>query len=129
MLEQVIAIAVFAVFAAVCSAIIINAFFTASDAKDINYALIAAKNGAEAYQIYGSPQEAAESLGGSARGAAGADVYYDRNWRVCDEPNAAYVLRLDTVADTSLGELTVERINGEELISFTVSAGPVSNIP
>ena len=126
LIEQVAAIAIFAVFAAVCSAIIINAYFTANDAKDINYAIIAAKNGAEVYQIYKNPYETAKALGGSPRDPQSADIYYDRNWQICDEADAEFILRFNTVESMSpmpLTELTVERKNGEEIISFTVSAG------
>ena len=117
LMEQVIAVTVFAVCAAVCAAIFTEAFFTANDAKDINYAIIAAKNGAETYKIYGSPEETAAALGGRAGSPGSAAVYYDRNWRVCGEPEAAYIMRIN------LNSLSVERMTGEEIIAFTVAAG------
>ena len=126
LLEQVLAIAVFSVFAAVCAAIIINAYFTASDAKDLNHAVIAAKNGAEAYQAYKNPHETAMALGGFPGSPHNAYIHYDRNWQVCDEAGAAFVLRLsvvETAARLPMAELTVERISGEEIIAFTVSPG------
>ena len=126
LMEQVIAITVFALFAAVCTAIMINAFFKANDARDLNYALIAAKNGAEAYRIYGSPEEAASSLGGRAHSPGSADIYYDRNWRVCGEQDAVFVLRFNTADDAArppASELTVERMAGGEIIALTVTSG------
>ena len=140
LMEQVIAITVFAVCAAVCVAIFTDAFYRANDAKDINYALIAAKNGAEAYKVYGSAHEAAAALGGYAQTSSGATVYYDKNWRVCEESDAAFILRLneqegipDSLSlqtqnteikrEARYSELSIERITGEELIAFIVAAG------
>ena len=125
LMEQLAAITVFAVCAAVCAWIFTEAFYKANDARDINYALMAAKNGAEAYKAYGSPEKAAEALAGRAYAPGEAAVYYDKNWRVCDGPDAAYVLRLTGVRGAispPLCRLSVERAAGEEIIAFTAAA-------
>ncbi|MCL2004153.1 MAG: hypothetical protein FWG72_09160 [Oscillospiraceae bacterium] len=126
LMELLIAITVFAVCAAVCTAIFTDAFLTAKDAGDLNYALIAAKNGAETYKTVKSPEETAAVLGGGALGPGSAAVYYDGSWQVCGEPDAAYVLRLNaglSAAPPFLCALSVEKITGEEIIAFTVAAG------
>ena len=127
LIEQVMAITVFAVCAAVCAGVFAESYYRASDARDVNFALMAAKNGAEAYKAFGNTEEAAAVLGGGAYGPGEAAVYYDRNWRVCGESSAetAYVLRLAAVegADAPLlCDLSVERAAGGELVSFTVAA-------
>ena len=134
LMEQLIVITIFAVCASVCVNIFIGSFLTANEARDINYALTAAKNGAECYKVYGDPEKTAAALSGHlgthahASGVPYAVVYYDAKWRVCDAAEAAYVLRLRNVAANEhvmsplLCELSVEKITGEELIGLTVSA-------
>jgi len=123
----------------------------ASETRSVNHALVAAKNGAECYKVYGDPGKTAAVLSGreQALGVPYAAVYYDAGWRICDAEEAAYMLRLRSVpanerlthegcvhekaehenvtlksaAHPILCELTVEKITGEELIGFTVSAG------
>ena len=139
LIEQLIVITVFAVCASVCVNIFISSFLMANESRGINHALIAAKNGAECYKVYGDPGKTAAFLNGRehASGVSHAVVYYDAGWRVCDEAKAAYMMRLRSVpANESLThvgymqenakhpllcELSVEKITGEELISFTVS--------
>ena len=125
LMEQLIVITVFAVCASVCAWIFAEAFFVSKDANDLNYALIAAKNGAETFKAYGTAKETAEALGGVYGSDGSAVVYYDKNWRVSTESEAAYVLRLIGAEDTTfsfLYELSVETVTGEEIIAFTVAA-------
>lgn len=129
LIEQLIVIAVFAVCAAACVSIFVDAFLTAEGTDDINHALIAAKSGAECYKAYGNLEETAEILEGVySPDATYAVVYYDGDWRVCGETEAVYTMRFES-ADAGgltaplLCELSVEKITGEEIISFTVAAG------
>ena len=64
LIEKLIVIAVFALCAAACASIFVESYITSNEAKDLNYALIAAKNGAERFKAYEDPQEVAKSLGG-----------------------------------------------------------------
>ncbi len=101
LIEQLIAVAVFAACAAVCVSIFAESYKTSSAAKDLNHALIVAKNGAERHK-------AGEIIG---------EEFYDENWDACEEGTAAYVLQLES------GRLTVEKMTGGEIISFAVSGG------
>ena len=135
LIEQLIVITIFAVCASVCVNIFIGSYLTANEVRGINHALIAAKNGAECYKEYGDPGKAAAFLSGRehALGVSYAVVYYDAGWRVCDVEEAAYMMSLRNVPANEklthegakyplLCELSVEKITGEELIGFTVSA-------
>ena len=109
LLELMIAIALFAVCAAVCIWLFFEAFTTANDARDLNYALIAAKNAAETCKAYGRPEEQV--------------IYYDANWRTSDEAEAMFVLyftALDDLTVSLLYELKVDKKCGEEIIAFPV---------
>ncbi|MCL2057186.1 MAG: hypothetical protein FWH02_08235 [Oscillospiraceae bacterium] len=126
LIEQLAAVTIFAVCAAVCASIFAQAYFTAADARDLNYALLAAKNAAEAYRSSGSPEAAARQLGAhTASSPDEAAVYYDSDWRICTEAEAAYVLRMASVDDDSavlLCSLSVQRKSGTEIIAFTVAS-------
>jgi len=126
LIEKLIVVAVFAVCAAACAEIFVESYLMANSARDTNYALAAAKNGAERYKALGDLSEIAESLGGHVSNADGesAVVFYDSDWRVSAEEDAAYVMRIsrtDSVSPT-VSELSVEKVTGEEIISFTVAA-------
>jgi hypothetical protein len=129
-MEQLAVITIFAVCAAVCVKILAGSFLMANDTRDRNHALAAAKNCAEYFKACGEPGKTAAALSGRGYAdCAAATVYYDGGWRVCDETEAAYALRLksdiagavDKNASPLLCELSVERITGEELVRFTVS--------
>ena len=125
LMEQLVAVTVFAVCAAVCVWIFAESFYTAMDARDINYALIAAKNGAETYKMAKEAGETAKALGGQAHSSLGAAVYYDENWQVCGEGQAVYVLLLTDTnggGQTAFCRLSVARVAGEEIVAFTVAA-------
>jgi len=119
LLELLIAIAVFAVCASVCIWIFFEAFNTAADARDLNYALIAARNAAEESKAYGSPQA--------------KEIFYDSDWQLCAEPAAAFILSFTESPNSppwrgaaqrrggQIYELKVSKINGEEIISFSIS--------
>ena len=103
LIEQLIVITVFAVCAAICSQLFVDAYITSNNARDMNYALLAAKNGAEVYKAFnGNPENVAVALGGSQYGPGGSDiiVYYNRDWLNCEHREAEYALRL-SCADSS----------------------------
>jgi len=126
LIEKLIVIVVFALCASACAGIFVESYIMSGDARDLNHALVAAKNGAERYKAYGDPHETAESLGGSVSGAAGDPivVYYDEGWRVSGEDGASYVMRLRRIDGEPLfiRELSVGKVTGEEILSFTVAA-------
>ena len=126
LMEQLIVIVIFAVASAVCAQIFTAALIKSSDAKELNHALIAAKNGAETFRAYGDPKTAVEAIGGSVGDSDSAVVWYDKDWRVCPESEAVYFMRLSATADAgepslSLCELTVESIQGDEIFALTVA--------
>jgi len=136
LIEQLIVIAVFALCAAACARILTAAYFSARDSRDLSNALNAAENGAEAYKATGGDvSKVAEVLGGIIDKTGGADaaiVYYDSAWTVCGEGSAKYRLllknggALDDSAYLSAGELSVEKLTGEEIVAFTVAAREAS---
>ena len=141
LMEQLIVIAIFALCASVCVKIFIGSFLMAGDTRDMRQALVAAKGGAECYKAYGDLEKTAALLsGGRYSSSPAADayyVYYDEDWQVCGETEAAYALRLKVLRFKSftedeeaplplLCELSVEKITGEEIVGFTVSAGLVN---
>jgi hypothetical protein len=107
LMEQLIAVAVFAVCAAVCVSIFVESYLTAEAAEDLNRAMVIAKNGAERLK-------AGESLE--------APVFYDEDWQPCAQEAAAYMLLLENGAGGT-GGLAVERITGELIIGFPVAKG------
>ena len=129
LIEQIVAVAVFSVCAAVCVSIFINAFLMAHDARDTGYGLIVARNTAEAFKVTGAAEETLDFIRGHADGTSA--VYFGNDWRIVSRESAAYVLRLryaELVSEYDIGHLltlsylTVERICGESIVSFTVAA-------
>jgi Tfp pilus assembly protein PilV len=102
LMELLIAVAVFAICAAVCVSIFVDSYLVSEAADDLNRAMIVAKNGAERLK-------AGEDLN--------APVFYDSGWKPCGESSAVYVLL------TSSGRLSVEKATGEEIIAFPVAIG------
>ena len=128
LIEQLIVIAVFALCAAACARILTAAYFSARDARDLSNALHNAESCAETFKATGGEiGKAIDILGGVKGGAAGV-VYYDSNWHICGKDNADYWLALEPVwlisqSDRLLtGEITVYRIDGDELVTLTVAA-------
>ena len=134
LIEQLIVIAVFAICAVACISILSTAFFYANDSKATGHALFAAESGAEVFKATGGDfVEVADILGGVTKsgepGTAVVTVYYDNTWQVCDEANAGFILNIVANApqnphDFTLvtGEITVEKITGEQLIAFPLAA-------
>ena len=114
LMEQLFAICVFAVCAAVCAFIFTEAAATSQAARDINHATIAAKNAAEAYKASGDLVAVAALLGGRALDPTEAVIYYDQDWRPCPEDVAIYSLRLNPTT------LTISKMGSGEIIAFPV---------
>ena len=130
LMEQVIVIAVFAICAAACVRILAVSYITARETRDMSNALLAAQSAAETYKAAaGDIDLTAEILGGAASGEAESlRVYYNDKWGVSEERDAAYILRLISAPPREgavlllTGELSVEKITGEEILSFPVAA-------
>ena len=138
LMEQLIVITIFALCASVCVRIFVGSSLMANETRDNNHALVAAKNGAECYKVYRDPGKVAAVLTGhehaiDASSAPYSVVYYDTGWRVCSSAEAAYVMRLENIAQDEavlaenvaqplLCELSVEKVTGEKFVGFTVSA-------
>lgn len=134
LMEQLIVIAVFSICAAACVKILTSSYYTAKDTRDIGHAILAAENGAECYKAReGDIGKVAGILGGSLGSVdskEAAIVYYDKNWAVCSESDAAYIMRIVAQAPGSgkarlaSGEISVDRVgdDGITLISFPVAA-------
>ena len=131
LIEQLIVIAVFALCAAACVRILADSYFTVNNSRDLSNALLAAESGAESFKATGGDvSKVAELMAGETDrigGKPAAVVYYNDQWRVCGERSASYRLSLtcdDPAQIPALleGNLTVAKITGEKLISFTVMA-------
>jgi len=136
LIEQLIVIAVFAICAVACISILTTAFFYATDSKATSHAVLKAESAAEVFKTTGDDFAALASiLGGSASpvslskgGVSVVTVYYDNTWYVSDEANAGFVLHLVIESVQTIGEhdfisgnVFVERISGEELVTLKVA--------
>lgn len=131
LIELLIAIAVFAACAAICVKILVYSYTMATDGRDLRNALRAAENGAELYKASGgNAEDVAARLGGIVHEEDGAHivvVFYNRDWRVCEESAASYSMRLvcsepDGAYAPHHGELAVLHITGDEIMAFSVAA-------
>ena len=132
LIEQLIVIAIFALCAAVCARILTAAYLSARDARDISNALHRAESCAESFKATGGDfGQIKDILGGTVgitEGAQAVFVYYDNNWTACKEDGASYRLILKTGdpsgfnAHIRVGEISVERLAGDELYAITVAA-------
>jgi len=131
LIEQLIVIAVFAICSAACVRILASAYLTARESKDVVNAILIAESGAESYKATaGDIGKTADILGGvtgTAGGAGEAVVYYDKQWKICGIDSAYYVFRLvggkpdARTPSLSSGEIFVEKLTGESLVSFKVA--------
>ena len=109
LMELLLATLIFAICASVCMWVFFEAFTTANETRDLNYALIVARNAAEVSKANGSPEEMVS--------------YFDQQWKPSKEAEALFVLeftKLYEQAETDLYELRVTRESGEEVVSFPV---------
>ena len=135
LMEQLIVILIFSFCAAVCVKIFVVSFIIASDSNDMTNAMRIAQSGAECYKAAdGDAEYAASILGGGTVIDGSILVYYDKDWQICKEDEAVYVLKftedkdlyeLTSVArpeNLFLSNISVEKINGEEITALTVAA-------
>jgi len=131
LIEQLIVIAVFAICAAACIRILTTAYFYATDSNDLSRAVLAAENGAEVFKAAGGDVSVVvQTLGGGVYTTDGrAYIYYDNNWQICSEADAHYVLSLYSMRlpdyhhyQLYVGELSVDKISGENLLAFPLAA-------
>ena len=141
LIEQLIVTAVFAICAAACISILTAAYFYATDSQSAGNAILKAESAAEVFKATGGDIFiTADILGGVAQaggvghsGAVYATVYYDHSWQLSNESGASYVLRISSAGTSypslglilASGGVTVERITGEQLVAFSVSARQV----
>ena len=129
LMEQLIVVAIFAICAAACVKILTESYFMATDSRNMSNAIQAAESCAECYKAAaGDIGKVAELLGGKTESAAAATVYYDKDWLVCGEGHAVYKMRLTSgppeegLVSLYSGELSVEKLTGEVLLTFNVTA-------
>jgi len=134
LIEQLIVIAVFAICAVACISILAAAYFNANDSGAVSNALLKAESGAEVFKATGGDLSATGDIIGGA-GSAGSselNVFYNKDWLLCEPGEASFLLKLvvdnnNTNSRTNgpafiTGNLTIERITGEELVAFPVVA-------
>jgi len=133
LIEQIIAIAVFAICAVACIRIISTAYFNSRDSRDIGFAIIAAESVAEGFKsVSGDFGQVADIFKGTKtdiNGEAAVFVYYDTNWQLSTDRDASFILSLSENKTTDFssyrlveGVVSVERISGDELISFNIAS-------
>jgi len=125
-MEQVIVILVFAFCAAVCVGVFVNSYLITAESKDKTNALIAMESWAESYKAFsGDLVKTADALGAAHPDKEDAlIVYYDKKWRMCDENEAVYCLKIIKKGLTLpiLCDIITTKKSGEEIVSFTVAA-------
>ena len=130
LIEQLIVIAVFAICAVACISILTAAYFNANDSKSTSHAILRAESAAEVFKATGGDENAVlgilEGTRGERHGYSGVTVYYNNDWQVSNEGNASYVLHIGyhprRLTDALiLADLTVDRITGEELVTFPLA--------
>jgi type II secretory pathway pseudopilin PulG len=138
LIEQLIVTAVFAICAAACISILTVSYFYAIDSQSTGNAILKAESAAEIYKATGgNVLLTADLLGGVAEtggpghfGDYNAAVYYDKSWNISNEPDAAFILRINSTGTSyashglilQSGGITVEKNTGEQLVAFTVAA-------
>lgn len=130
LIEQLIVIAIFAICAAACVSILTVSFISARNSSNLSEAILSAENAAESFKAVSGDIDRAASILGGARVSGSTDkliVYYNERWQVACESDARFVLRMvrenDNSPQTLISmRLSVEKITGEEILSFPVVA-------
>ena len=126
LMEQNIVITVFAICAAVCIKIMLEAYIVTVNAVDTKNALLAAESAAESHKVYAGDSEViAEILGGYAQGNNAVIVYFDSYWRPCISHRASYILLLSQSREELIifSNIRVDRLtDGIELVRLNVAA-------
>jgi len=131
LIEQLIVVAVFAICAAACVRIMTAAYFNATDSRDVSNAIHVAQSGAESFKAAGGDLEITalimDGMTESTADSVIAFVFYDKDWQVSTDNDAHYLLRLTArradvpALELISAELSVERLDGEMLITFPVN--------
>jgi len=133
-MEQMIVILVFAFCAAVCVKIISEAHIITTRNYETKNSIITAESGAECFKAFsGDAAKIAATLEGIYTGTkenALIQVYYDEEWRVCQEEKAVYIMSISSYISSDfialrIGDISVTKKTGEELLSFTTSTRKV----
>ena len=110
LIEQLIAILFFALAAAVCVQLFVNSHAISQENSDLNYALILAQNGAEAFKAAnGDLEYAAQLLENDAHGFVNGksiSMSYNSDWQQCESIDAAYIMEISAEEITSTGLCT-----------------------
>ena len=132
LMEQLVVIGVFSICAAACIWILTVSYITTSNTRDMSNALLISAQAAESYKAAaGNFGKTAEILGGTSSVVGGDEVmlvYYDSSWSLSAEEDAVYFLKLRSAPPREgnvyllSGELSVNKIAGEEILSFPVAA-------
>jgi len=131
LIEQLIVIAVFAICAVACISILTAAYFNASDSRAKSNAVLKAESAAEVFKAIGNDIDTTMNILGGINGVRynypGVTVFYDSYWQVSNENNASYVLHIGyyptgTGNTLIIADLTVDRITGEQLVIFPLTA-------
>ena len=112
LMEQLVAIVVFAICAAICVKILFTAHQKTVDAVDTRNALTHAESIAEHFKADGLPVNQNEIW------------YYDADWRLCAEYNCYFIVTLNIRETESItyGDINAARFaDSRELIGFTVA--------
>lgn len=131
LMEQLIVILIFAICAAVCVKIFVGSYTMVSDSRDKKNSLIVAESGAECYKaLGGDADKIAMYLDGTATGSdedGVITVYYNKSWQACEGADADYLMQISSreseeYGSLLFGDISVEKVTGEEIISLTVCA-------
>ena len=90
-----------------------------------SHGITVAQNAAEALKANGGDLEQCAVIYGGSRDADSWQIPFDDNWQVTDEETAQFFLQV-TLAEEEIpllgtAEISVETINGESLVGFSVS--------
>jgi hypothetical protein len=114
LMEQIVAIVVFAACAAVCCNILAAAYSITQNAVDTKNALLAAESAAECLVFFNGDEEKITQILNGEKNFNGVRVYYNKNWQPVFS-DAVFVLQLEG------REIIVKKIStDEELINLTV---------
>ena len=125
LMEQLIMLLVFALAAALCLQIFVLSGQVSADCRMRSHGITVAQNVAEALKANGGDLEQCAVIYGGSRDADSWQIPFDDNWQVTDEETAQFFLQV-TLAEEEIpllgtAEISVETINGESLVGFSVS--------
>ena len=123
LMEQIIVIAVFALCAAVCVNIFVESYLMTVGSRQKNDAIIIAENYAECYKAVSGDLNAAASIIGASLSNGALKTYYNDEWNVCAEDDAAFLVTLRQYRDGALhkGDISVNKTDGEVIVNFSVA--------